>query len=255
MKLSLIILSVLLVNITIVSCDYVNTIYSLYEEEGAYCNTQYTGVGSFHTGICANNQIMSCDYANNQVVINSYLDSSCTELHETNSIQFNKCIDLYYVINCTSEPLIPPSSYSQFTFQNCANQNLPLLVYSAPIDQCYGTNIYNYGYRMNICDGNILREYTYNPPSSGSSYNNPTYSSSAATSSSGGSNKFVNPMNFDDQQIKMNIKAPSSSQSFGADSSSSNGNCSAEYLTSSTIVKLTSSSHCQTAKTITVCNQ
>ncbi|KYQ90695.1 hypothetical protein DLAC_09328 [Tieghemostelium lacteum] len=103
---------------------------------------------------------------------------------------------------------------------------------------------------MNTCNGNELIENAYfPPPSSGSSYNNPT---TAATSSSG---EFINPMNFDDQQIKMNIKAPSSSQSessSSADSSSSNGNCAAEYLTTTNIIPLTSSSQCQTAKTITV---
>ncbi|KYQ90693.1 hypothetical protein DLAC_11770 [Tieghemostelium lacteum] len=147
MKLASILLTILLVNI--VSCDFVNQIY--YDNIKNECNDQYNSVYSYETDVCSEFTKYQCDYSNNRVIALYYKDKFCSKLQGTQYIPFDECGTGSIISNCSSEPYMPENSYSQFTFTSDCDGKLPISVFSAPLNTCFGVDSF-YFYTCNSTD-------------------------------------------------------------------------------------------------------
>ncbi|KYR02895.1 glycoside hydrolase family 25 protein [Tieghemostelium lacteum] len=157
--------------------DWVNNIY--YTDEGLSdnCYNQINLVTSFQTGICTGTGIVyECDYTNNQVVQINYVDLTCNEFSNNQTITMNSCQGTFSM-NCSEKFYIAENTTTTLIYgPNCQSNSEPLIAHTTFLNICSQPfAILGQYWVYRTCNSTYLTINNYYDP-------NQPYSSSSGTS-------------------------------------------------------------------------
>ncbi|KYQ90781.1 hypothetical protein DLAC_09421 [Tieghemostelium lacteum] len=121
------------------------------------------------TDYCFNGQIISCNYESNTITHTSFSDiNTCQNAYYSFTLPMNQCNNSV-IVNCTSELLSPPQSYSEIFYSiNCRDQKLPAYTTTTPIGVCIEDPELPGYYFLNSCNSTTITQSIYISESSNS---------------------------------------------------------------------------------------